>query len=123
MPVEIAISKESGYKLEVKVTNTSGTSKIINVYEWGIPSLIVEVTDAKGSIIHPLPPPVPNPVILEASEKTIKPGESMTFFLQGLGIDEKQLTGQGYRIRCKGYLQNPANGEWEPISSTWKNLD
>ena len=122
MTVRFNIGNAPDYRIQLIVTNTTPVDKIIDTFSWQIPSLVLEIIDTIGNQILPLPPPVPDEAILEKSKKILKPGESITLHIEGLGDFPDLLGNQIYRIRCKGFLQNPSDKKYEQVYSEWKNL-
>lgn len=122
MPVTLKISKDSVYRVDLQVKNTSDSERILYTYFWQIPGLILEVEDAQGQKVLPLPVPVPHDEKIRGSQKILQAEQSMDLHFTGLGIATEGLAGQKCRVRSKGYWQNPENEKQEVVYSDWVEI-
>jgi hypothetical protein len=118
------ITSPDQFKAEVQVFHYGDGQLEVNTWLHSSSSLVLEVVSANGKEILHLPPPVPNPDAIKSGTKNLKSGESETYKLSGLSIDQSFLPSGNYKVRFKGNFE-AQKGEARSaviLESDWKEF-
>ncbi|HHG86384.1 MAG TPA: hypothetical protein ENJ82_16655 [Bacteroidetes bacterium] len=92
------IRHSNDFSATVQIKN-GDQALVWNSYLATIPALALEIEDLTGQKVLHLPPPVPNGTEIEGGKKTLAPGESETFRIQGLAINGQALKPGSIKVR------------------------
>jgi hypothetical protein len=114
------IAALSDFRAQARVQNVGNTPLRINAYIDGIPSLSLQIEDAQGRPVPHLPPPLPNPAVIDAGWQTLLPTAHASTAFQDLGVSESAMPPGSYRIRfrCRAEL----DGKPLELLSEWVEL-
>lgn len=97
---EARVADAKKLKATVTITNAGSAPSTVNLLLAPYPSVALEVRDASGQPVPKSPPPVP-PIDSGQGQKTLAPGESVSFDYAGSQLFGMRLAAGAYELRFR----------------------
>lgn len=98
--VSLRLMTSSPLNIQLGITNQVYQAVELNLYTLQIPSLSLELKDAWGNLIPPLPPPIPSEE-MNKHTKVLSQGETLVINYNSLGVSQNTKT-ERLHARFKG---------------------